>query len=139
MPASFRILSDRGLVYVRYHGRATAQDGLDAFRAYMAHPDCRPGLKQLVDLSAVTDIEQDFPRLLQLQAVKAEQFVTEGPQTLIVYFAPGAMPQRMAMQIIRSWDGIDHVVPRVLTDEAECLSVLGLAETRLADLLAETG
>lgn len=139
MPASFRILPDRGLVYVRYHGHATAQDGLDAFRAYMAHPDCRPGLKQLVDLSAVTDIEQDFTQLLKLQAVKADQFVTEGPQTLIVYFAPGEMPNRMAMQIIRSWEGQSHVVPRVLTDEAECLAVLGLAEARLADLLAETG
>ena len=60
MPASFRILPERGLVYVQYSGFIRLADTQRLIQAYLAHPDRHPGQKQLVDLAAVTGFEQDF-------------------------------------------------------------------------------
>lgn len=137
MPVSFHILAARGLVYIRYSGTLVAAEGLAAFRDYMQHPDCRPGQKHLVDLSRVTGIAADIPALLHLQAVKADQFLGPVPETLITYFAPNEVTRRAANMILRSWDGVDHVVARVLSDEEQIMAVLGQPERRIADLLAE--
>lgn len=139
MAVSFRILPDRGLVYIRYDGSLNATEGMVAFRDYMAHPDCRPGQKHLVDLSRVTTVERDYAVILQLQATKADHFLGPATETLIVYFAPTPVPRQAAGIILRSWDGVDHVIARVLDDEAQALAVLGQPERRIADLIAETG
>lgn len=136
MPVTFRILPRRGVVYVRYEGLARLQDGMDAFRRYMAHPDCAPGQKHLVDLSPVTALEQDYARLMELQALKAEQFRPGDPTTLIAYIAPHAEAQKLAALASRSWAGFPQVVARTLAHEAEALALLGLAESSVSELLA---
>ena len=135
MPVSFRILPERGLVYVRYTGRAAVADSTTAFAQYAAHPDFAPGQKQLVDLSGVTDMERDFPALMAHQAQKAAAFMPAGAQALMVYFAPTEIAQRMARTILRSWDGIDAVAAVLTEDEAQALSILGLPETGFDELL----
>jgi hypothetical protein len=137
MSLSFRILPDRGLVYVRYFGHVMIADSMTAFADYMRHPDSRPGQKHLVDLSAVTGFEKDFTRILELQALKTEHFVGQPMETLLAYYAPSAEAQQMAALVLRSWEGTDHIVARVLLTEAETLAVLGLSETRIDDLLAD--
>ncbi|RBI85134.1 hypothetical protein DRV85_10805 [Rhodosalinus halophilus] len=135
MPVSFQILPVRGLVYVRYEGFARIAESAELFARYMAHPDFAPGQKQLVDLAGVTGIEADFPKLLGLQARKAEAFLPGGVQTMIVYHAPGAVSRRMAEMVRRSWSEIPSVVPVVVESEVEALEVLGLRERRFAEIL----
>lgn len=137
MSITFRILPDRGLVYVRYSGRVRIDDSMTAFADYMRHPDCRPGQKHLVDLSAVTSYERNFSRILELQALKTEHFVGQPVETLLAYYAPTAEAQQMAALVLRSWEGTDHIVARVLLTETETLAVLGLSESTIDDLLAD--
>jgi hypothetical protein len=103
----------------------------------MRHPDSRPGQKHLVDLSGVTSFEKDFTRILELQALKTEHFVGQPVETLLAYYAPTTEAQQMAALVLRSWEGTDHIVARVLLTEAETLAVLGLAEATIDDLLAD--
>ena len=135
MSVSFKILPERGLVYVRYDGHAAVADTLRVFAEYARHPDCRPGQKQLVDLSGIASFETDFAKLLELQARKADVFMAEGVQTLIVYHAPTPETRRMARLIERSWEPFSSVVALVQEDEANALALLGQRETRFSDLL----
>ena len=136
MAVTFRILPDRGLVYVRYVDFALIDESIQAFSAYMNHPDCRPGQKHLIDLAAVVGFERDYPRLMALQAFMARLYVGTDIQTMAAFFAPSREAQEMTTPVLRSWEGHDQVVVRVLDNEAEALAFLGLTETRIADLLA---
>ncbi|MEL6215861.1 MAG: hypothetical protein AAFQ99_09315 [Pseudomonadota bacterium] len=136
MAVEFRILKSHGLVYVRYDDVAIVEETFRVFGEYVQHPDFRPGQKQLVDLSGLTSVEHDFPKLFELQMRKAEAFVGRGTQTLLVYYAPTKMSLAMAQIAMRAWEGIDGVVPIVQQDEAQALALLGVRETCLNDLLA---
>jgi hypothetical protein len=133
---SFQILSARGLVYVRYDGVITLTDSAAAFAAYMQDPAFRPGQKQLVDLAAATGWEADYPRLMALQAEKAEALVVPGHETLFVYHAPDDTTRAIARMVLRSWEDVDAVVPLNIDKEADALAVLGQPERCFADLLA---
>ncbi|SHI86866.1 hypothetical protein SAMN05444000_103250 [Shimia gijangensis] len=135
MPVSFRILKSRGLVFVKYEGEARFDDTAQAFAEYAQHPDCRPGQKQLVDLSGITSMEKNFTKLMQLQAQKADVFAGNNAETLIVYYAPNPEGLGIAQMILKSWEPFDSVVPIVLDDEAESLAILGLKEASLSELL----
>ncbi|MBI1217547.1 MAG: hypothetical protein GC186_03275 [Rhodobacteraceae bacterium] len=139
MAVSFRILTERGLVYVLYEGFARLEDSFHAFSAYAQHPDCRPGQRQFVDLSGVTAVERDFVGVIALQAMKAEVFVAQGVQTLVAYYAPSEPARTLAALAIRSWDGTSGVVPRIFETEEAALAFLGQTETRVVDLLAAAG
>ena len=134
MPVEFTILPARGLVYVRYEGHATVAEAGRAFGAYAGHPDARPGQKQLVDLAGVISFETDFAKLMGLQAAKADVFLAEGAQTLLVYHAPDRLTFDMSTLIRRSWEGIPGMAVRVLQTEAECLELLGQPERSIAAL-----
>jgi hypothetical protein len=131
---SYRIFLDRGLVYVRYGSRVDFSDSGALFAAYTRDPDFRPGQKHLVDFSAVTDIDTDYARLLAVQAAKADAFVFPTGETLMVYFAPTPETDRVARWALRTWEGVNGVVVRVLNDEAAALSFLGQPEESFADL-----
>lgn len=135
MPVSYRILKDQGLAYVRYEGVATLDETMAAFAEYAQDPECRPGLKQLVDLSALTDIKFDFPKLMQTQAQKADVFMAGAAETLIVYLAQSPMALSMARAIMRSWEPFPSVVPVVIEEETEALSILGLQQRSVSELL----
>lgn len=134
MTLSYRILPDRGLVYVRYGTRVDFTESGALFAAYTHDPDFRPGQKQLVDFSDVTSIDTDYVRLLALQAKKVDTFVVPAGETLMVYFAPTPETDRIARWALRSWDGVAGVVVRVLNDEAAALAFLGQPESSFADL-----
>ena len=136
MSPDFHIFPDRGLVVVRYGAQADADSTGRAFARYMAHPDYRPGQRQLVDLSAVEHVVYDFAGLLKLQAHKADGLMPEQGETLIVYLAPTPATVQMAQFIERSWSGIAGVVPIVVESEAEALALLGQPETSVAALFA---
>jgi hypothetical protein len=128
---SFRILPDLGLVYVCYSGRAMVQEGYEAFGAYMMHPEFHPDQRQLVDLAAVTEVEQDFMRLFALQAGKAAVFMSGKAPTLLVYHAPTDLSLGMARVIQRSWEGLDGAIVRVVGEWTAAMDVLGLPHEAL--------
>ncbi|MDF0601456.1 hypothetical protein P1J78_11990 [Psychromarinibacter sp. C21-152] len=130
MPVTYRIHRDLGLVHIRYEGVAWISESFEAVERYMQDPDFRPAQKQLVDLSALTEIKMVYAQLFALQAKKAEAFL-RGPENLIVYYAPTDYAQSLARMISRSWDDVGDVVPVVHDDEAEALALLGLSETTL--------
>ncbi|MCA2010523.1 hypothetical protein [Pararhodobacter sp. CCB-MM2] len=136
MPASFTILPERGLVYVRYEGFVTIDDTVALLARYMPHPDRVPGQKQLVDLSAVTGFEKDYARLLGLQAQKADVFrPADAVQTLLVYYAPNDEGYEMAKLILRSWQGVRTVMATVQRNAAHALDILGQPERDMEELL----
>lgn len=138
MAVSYRILPEHALVYVRYEGMAGLDDGFRAFEAYMRDPLCRPGQKQFIDLSGMTEIERDFPKLMSFQAFKAMQFVAPAQQTMLVYYAPTKVSQIMANLSLRSWAGFDHVAARMMENEEDALAFLGLPNTTISELLAQS-
>jgi hypothetical protein len=135
MPVSFKIFRDRGLVYVKYEGFALLDESARTFAAYAAHPEFRPGQKQLVDLAGVTGIEKDYVKLFALQARKADVFLGSGAQTLLVYYAPTPVSFAMAESVLRSWEPSGAVIPLVQQDEAEALEILGQPERSFEELL----
>jgi hypothetical protein len=135
MPVSFKIFRDRGLVYVKYEGFALLDESARTFAAYAAHPEFRPGQKQLVDLAGVTGIEKDYVKLFALQARKADVFLGTGVQTLLVYYAPTEISLNMAEAVIKSWEPSGAVIPLVQEDEAETLQLLGQPERSFDALL----
>ncbi|MGE4327775.1 MAG: hypothetical protein AB7E21_16970 [Pseudodonghicola sp.] len=135
MSVTYRILPDRGLVYVRYEGFTRLDDTLRIFADYAADPLARPGQKQLVDLSAVTGFEQDFTKLMQVQAQKVDVFAAGGVQTLMVYYAPTPLGRDLAALALRSWEPFDSVVALIQEDEAQSLELLGQRERSFAELL----
>lgn len=139
MPLSYRILPHRGLVYVRYEGFARAAESARVFAEYAADPDCQPGQKQLIDLSAVTGFDHDFPTLIELQAQKVDAFVRGAAETLLVYYAPQKVAYDMTRLVLRSWEGVDAVVALVQQDEAEALALLGQPERSMVELLEAAG
>jgi len=135
MSVTYRILPDRGLVYVRYEGYTRLDDTLALFARYAVDPQMRPGQKQLVDLSAITGFEQDFTKLMQVQAQKVDVFATGGVQTLLVYYAPTPLGRELAGLALRSWEPFDAVIALIQEDEAQSLELLGQREHSFAELL----
>lgn len=135
MSVSFRIFPRRGLVYVRYEGTARIDATSQAFAEYAQHPDCAPGQKQLVDLTHLTGYDEDYVKLMQVQAQKAD-VLAQGPvETLMVYHAPNAIALKVAHLAKRSWQDVPGMVAVVTEDEAEALALLGQSEQSFSALL----
>ena len=134
MPIAFEIFPRRGLVVVEYSGTALIDETARVFAVYARHPDAVAGQKHLVDLSRVTDVENDMPRLMALQARHAGEPARSVLPALLVFLAPTPLARRMADMVSRSWTGLGGPVIAILETEAEALAVVGCAETRLADL-----
>ena len=135
MALEFDIIPDRGLVLVRYSGHATIDDTMAATRAYVAHPNYVAGQKQLVDLTRIDSYEKDYVRFMEMQAGKADRLANAGVQSVVVYIAPTAVAQEVAMMFTRSWDDVKNVVALVQNSEAEALEILGQPEKSIRALL----
>ncbi len=137
MPLRFRILPACNLVHVIYTGEARVAETLAGMADCAARPEFRPWMRQLIDLSAVSGFERNPVGYLALQARSIGTFQTR--DLLKLYYAPTPLGQQMAVMARRSWEGLDHVIVRVVTEETEVMSLLGLPGERLADLDASTG
>lgn len=135
MSVTFRILQKLGLVYVRYEGVALLGETTEALGNYVTHPDFSLGQKHLIDLSRLTGWDGDFLELMKIQAMKAEVMVAAGIQTMMLYYAPTALSFELSKLALRSWDGLEGPVALVQQSEADCLALLGMAETSFAQFL----
>ncbi|WP_224814598.1 hypothetical protein [Hasllibacter sp. MH4015] len=134
MSLNYQIFPDRGLVVITYIGRAEIEETGRVFAQFAQHPDAAPGQKHLIDLSQVTEVEQDFPRLMALQARKAGELGLPIMPSMLVYFCPTPIARRMAEMVYKSWDGVGGPALAMIEDEAEALALVGCAETRIAEL-----
>ena len=127
MPASYRILTDRNLVLVRYGGHVAIDETRAIVGEFLVDPARRSGMRQLIDLAEVTSFDLDIVQLMALQAQKAAIFLApEGGQTLLVYYAPHEAGFQMARHILRSWQGISSVVATIQRQPRAALDVLGV-------------
>ncbi|MCI5113005.1 MAG: hypothetical protein MRY75_20865 [Marivita sp.] len=137
MPASFHILPQHNLVYVRYSGLMLVEDSLKAFGAYARHPDARPGQRHLIDLSQITDMERDFARVMQLQASKGADLAMREAETLMVYFANTPVSLKAAALAKNGWSASQGVIAIVQETEEAALSALGMVATSIDALFEE--
>jgi len=137
MPVTYRIFPQRNLVYVRFEGHALVADSFAALGAFAQDPDFRPGLNQLIDLTAVTGFQPDYLEVFRLQAAKAGIFRPAQQQSLSVYIAPGGAPLRLVRQILKSWEGIPGITHSVAESEAQALEILGMPEESVAQLMEQ--
>lgn len=139
MPVTFRILPRFTLVLVTYAGCAGLDETIRGARACAADPAFRPSMRHLVDLRAVTGWERDFAGFMAMQAQLAGIFGWHRSAAMVVAIAPHAPAREMAGLVTRSWDGLTGPALRMALDEEQALSMLGLPEGSLADLLARVG
>jgi hypothetical protein len=132
MPADFEILHDHALVLVRYEGHATIADGFEAFERFMRHPERNPTYNHLVDLGGISDFDADFAGLFRLQARKAAGLTEVEPSVMIVYHTPTKVSQRLAQQVLRSWEGLPGAVIRIAQDWEGAMDILGLRHGAVA-------
>ena len=137
MAITFRILPELNVVYVKYVGRPQMADAMKLFDAYMAHPDCKPGQKHFVDLSEVTGSASDYLNAMKFMARMADQISGSGPQTLLVCYAPNGAGQKTAELGKKSWSVAEHMVYRIMDDEAAALQFLGLPVGSISEMLAD--
>lgn len=134
MPVSFQILPHHELIVVTYTGVAGLDETMERAGECARHPDFRPTMRHLIDLSRITGFERDFPRFFAMQAKVMEDFPPVGTDQMFVYFAPGRPAQEMVQMVRKSWDGLDWAVVVALEDEAEVMALMGLPGTCIADL-----
>jgi hypothetical protein len=136
MPVCFHLLPSRNLILFRYSGFIRLDEPAAAVQASTQAPGFRPGMRHLVDVSQATGVDRDWPALLRQQADIASVMVPQGPEQLVLFYAPTRAGQWMAQMARRSWEGLNIVSVRVIEDEAEALALLGLPERSIAALLA---
>ncbi|WP_299789797.1 hypothetical protein [uncultured Marivita sp.] len=135
MPATFQILPSHNLVYVRYTGTMLVEDSLKAFAAYAQHPDARPGQRHLIDLTRITEMEANFAKIMQLQAIKGAELAMREAETLMVYFANTPLSLKAAALAKNGWSASQGVVAIVQETERTALDALGLSHDSLDALL----
>lgn len=136
MPVDFQILPDRGLVVIWFSGFVTLNDIHEASVAYVEHPDYCAGQKQLVDMASITGYDIDSVGFMEMQANKAKRLGLAHIQSLVVYIAPTPISQEVSAMFIRTWDGVDAVVPMSQTSQARALALLGQREDSIEQLLS---
>ncbi len=135
MAASFRILSDRGIVYIRYSGFTTTEESLQMMQAYGRHADFRPGQSTLCDFRDVEDYDLDYVKIIEHQSEIADIVLPETVQVMLVLLADKPKGREIANLIQKSWAGVAAIVPVIVDTEDHALEVLGQPERRIADFL----
>lgn len=136
MPISVDILSAHNLVYVRYTGVLLASESAEAFAKFAQNPEARPGLRHLVDLTRITDMDRDFAKFMELQAAKAETLAGHGVETFIVYLATTPVGRLAANIGKNGWTPGSGVVAVVMDSEEAALSALGIPFDSIAAALS---
>ncbi|TXH98481.1 MAG: hypothetical protein E6Q73_11765 [Pseudorhodobacter sp.] len=137
MAVSYHVLPRFNLALFAYAGQVTFAESLAAVAAVARHPDHHDTMRQLCDLSRVTGVERNFPALMQMQARMAESLRPKQGERFVIFYAPHDAARELSHMARKSWDGLDHVLVREVSEEAEALALLGLKQSCIADLVSE--
>lgn len=135
MPITVDILSEHNLVYVRYSGVLLVSESVEAFARYATDPRARPGQRHLVDMTRLTDIDRDYPRFMQLQAMKTQTLANQGIETMMVFLATSPIGRQAAKIGMGGWTHDSGVVPIMQDSEEAALSSLGIRYTSIGAML----
>lgn len=135
MPVSVQIIAAHNLVYVRYSGAMLVNETAEALTEFAKHPLAGPGLRHLVDLTRLTDIDRDYAKFMEIQAKKVETMAGHGIETFMVYFATTPIGLHAANLGKNGWTPESGVVAIVLEDEEHALHALGLPYDSIAAML----
>lgn len=140
MPVAFRLVPSRNLIVVTFSGLAGLAETLAGAREIAGSPGYRAHMNHLVDLRPIMGWERDFPGFMALQAQLGDIFAWHRSGAIIVGIAPHAAAQEMSGLVLRSWTGVEGMpVLRIVTDEEQALSLLGLRERSLAEVNGVAG
>lgn len=136
MPISVQIIAEHNLVYVRYTGAMVVAETAAALAEFAKHPLAGPGMRHLVDLTDLTDMDRDYPAFLEIQARKVETMAGQGVETFMVYYATTPIGLQAATLGKNGWTPESGVVAIVLEDEEHALHALGLPYVSIAEMFA---
>lgn len=139
MAVSFELIPSRGLVYVRYSDLAGIDETIEAAQSCMQHPDFKPGLRHLFDVSRVTEVDQDFAKFFGLQARLVEFYEQAEGDQLIAFYAPNPAGQVMARMAQKTWEPMPEMVIKTFVAEADALAFLGQPERSVKELFQAAG
>lgn len=132
----YQILAEYGLAYVRYPDFADPNSTMRAIDNFIADPGFDLAHRHLIDLSNLRGFDGNLVGVMKVQAKKAEAISRRATETLMIYYAPNEVSQRLSHLCVRSWEGFDCVVPSIQTDERQTLEVLGINAISFAQMLA---
>jgi hypothetical protein len=135
VPISVQIIPEHNLVYVRYTGEMRVTETAEALTEFAKHPLAGPGLRHLVDLTRITDIDRDYAKFMEIQAKKVETMAGHGIETFMVYYANTPVGLHAANLGKNGWTPESGVVAIVLEDEDHALHALGLPYDSIAVML----
>lgn len=135
MPSNYRILPEHFLVVITHEGHVSVDDTLGMMARFAQDPDAQHGQRHLVDMSRVESHDEDHARILSMHARNLDVVGGEGPEMLLVLYAPTPPARSMAALIAAAWEPSPIVIPRIVTEEADALAMLGLRHARIAELL----
>lgn len=99
MPATYRIDSDRGVVITTLQGRVTDRDLADHQRQVRADPAFHPGLDQLVDGRAITEVRVTSGGV---RAVAVSDYFAEGTRRALVMDSDVAYGMARMFEMLRA-------------------------------------
>ena len=126
MPLTVQIIPDHNLVYAKYDGPMRVDETEAALTEFAKHPLARPGLRHLVDLTRISEIDLDYAKFMEIQAKKTETMAGHGIETFMVYFANTPVGLHAANLGKNGWTPESGVVAIVLETEDHALTALGL-------------
>jgi len=130
MPSRYEVDPARRLVLATADAVVTEADLRDYVTSVLAHPDIRPGFRELLDLRGVTRIEVRPSAMLEGVPNSIKEFTEQLGETRTAVVAP----EDRAEEVARLCDLVRRVVPntiRLFGDMDEARAWLGLAgETR---------
>lgn len=135
MAISVQIIADQNLVYVRYTGAMLVEETAAALGEFAKHPLAGPGLRHLVDLTRLTDIDRDYAKFMEIQAKKVETMAVHGVETFMVYLANTPIGLHAANMGKNGWTPESGVVAIVVENEDHALVALGLPFDSIAQML----
>lgn len=135
MPVTVQIIAEHNLVYVKYTGPMKVSETAAALTEFSKHPFAGPGLRHLVDLTELTDLDRDYAKFMELQAKKVETMAGHGIETFMVYYATTPIGLHAASLGKNGWTPESGVVAIVLEDEEHALHALGLPYDSIAIML----
>ncbi|MEN8658358.1 hypothetical protein [Marivita sp.] len=135
MAVTVQIIPEHNLVYVKYTGQMLVSETAAALTEFAKHPLAGPGLRHLVDLTCLTDIDRDYAKFMELQAAKVETMASHGIETFMVYLANTPVGLHAANLGKNGWTPESGVVAIVVENEDHALVALGLPFDSIETLL----
>ena len=96
MPASYRILTNRNLVYIVFEGSLTSSDVLQMRAAQVVDPAYRAGLVELIDMRGTEAVEFGVLGMMNIIRQYQDLFDRYGYPLCMVILAPGDLGYGMA-------------------------------------------